>query len=203
MFIVFDGVDGAGKTTQINLLVDWFKEQGRDVVTCKDPGSTELGEALRAVLLNHGQTPIHMRSEMMMFTKARTQLIQQVVKPALAAGKTVILDRYIFATVVYQGHAGGLDPEDIWTVNRIATENTMPELTLFLDIPVDVAMKRLGDSLDRMESRGEEYFQRVRSGFLLEAKRFPEDVKVIDANQDVGDIHEQIKLVARTYFENK
>ena len=105
MFFVFDGVDGSGKTTQLNRLADWLRSQDREVVVCKDPGTTELGERLREILLSKSETPIHMRSEMMMFTTARTQLVEQIVRPALAAGKTVVLDRYVLSTVVYQGHA--------------------------------------------------------------------------------------------------
>jgi len=109
MFFVFDGVDGSGKTTQLNLFADWLGQQGHDVVTCKDPGTTELGERLREILLHQSETPIHIRSEMMMFTTARTQLVEQIIRPALDAGKSVVLDRYVLSTVVYQGHAGDLD----------------------------------------------------------------------------------------------
>ena len=106
MFIVFEGVDGAGKTTQLTQLVKWLEQRGTSVVTCKDPGSTKLGEALRSILLNSVDTPISMRAEMMLFTTARAQLVNEIVRPALAAGKTVVLDRYIYSTIVYQGHAG-------------------------------------------------------------------------------------------------
>ena len=105
MFIVFEGVDGAGKTTQLTQLVRWLEQRDISVVTCKDPGSTALGEQLRSILLGSADTPISMRTEMMMFTTARTQLVDEIVRPALAAGKTVVLDRYIYSTIVYQGHA--------------------------------------------------------------------------------------------------
>ena len=201
MFFVFDGVDGAGKSTQLERFVQWLRDQGRDVVTCKDPGSTELGERIRSVLLGDHEIPISMRAEMMLFTTARTQLIEQIVKPALESGKTVVLDRYIFSTVVYQGHAGNLTPDDIWTVNRIATHGTMPDVTFILDVPVDIAMKRLGDSLDRMESRGSEYFQRVRKGFLAEAERWPDTVDVIDATATEDEIEAAIQKLAMGYIK--
>lgn len=193
MFIVFDGIDGAGKSTQIKMLVEWLKQQGNAITTCKDPGSTELGEELRAILLNNRQMPIHVRSEMMMFTTARTQLVQQVIKPALAENRIVVLDRYILSTVVYQGHAGDLDPDQIREVNRIATEGLQPDITLVMDLPVDIAMNRLGSSLDRMESRGPEYFEKVREGFLFEVKRSGNAVRVIDATQSVDEIQEQVR----------
>ncbi len=200
MFFVFDGVDGAGKTTQLEMFVKWLKDQNHDVVTCKDPGSTELGERIRSVLLGDHQTPISMRAEMMLFTTARTQLIQEIVKPALERGKTVVLDRYVFSTVVYQGHAGDLDPEEIWTINRIATENVFPDATFILDVPVEVAAKRLGDTLDRMESRGNEYFEKVRKGFIEEVKRWPNGVELVDATKNPDEIQTDIRTRAAKYI---
>ena len=203
MFFVFDGVDGAGKSTQIEMFVQFLRDQGRDVVTCQDPGSTELGEQLRAVLLGKHEVPISMRAEMMMFTTARTQLVQQIIKPALFSGKTVVLDRYILSTVVYQGYAGSLDPDEIWTVNRIATEGVMPDVTFVLDLPVEVAMKRIGDSRDRMESRGDEYFVKVRNGFIAEAERFPDGVDLVDANRKPERVQSEIRQIAMNYVERK
>jgi len=205
MFFVFDGIDGAGKSTQMTRFVHWLESQGHEVVTCKDPGSTELGEQLRELLLrenkSHPDTPIHMLTEMMMFTTARTQLVQQIINPALAAGKTVVLDRYIFSTVVYQGHAGDLNPDDIWTVNRIATAGRMPDVTFILDLDVATAINRLGSNLDRMESRGSAYFEKVRAGFLKEADRWPTKVEVVDASQTPDAMHAEIVELASGYLQ--
>ncbi|MDG1874596.1 MAG: dTMP kinase [Mariniblastus sp.] len=203
MFFVFDGVDGAGKSTQLQMFVQWLSDRGHDVVTCKDPGSTELGERIRGVLLGDHEIPISMRAEMMLFTTARTQLIQQIVKPALNEKKTVVLDRYIFSTVVYQGHAGELNPDELWSINRVATEGIMPDTTFILDVPVDVAMQRLGDSLDRMESRGIEYFEKVRAGFIREAQQWPDQVEVIDATRSPDAIQSDIRDRAIAYIERK
>lgn len=200
MFFVFDGVDGAGKSTQLEMFVQWLGEQGHDVVTCKDPGSTPLGERIREVLLGDHDIPISMRAEMMLFTTARTQLIQEIVKPALENGRTVVLDRYVFSTIVYQGHAGDLDPEEIWTINRIATQKVLPDVTFILDVPVDVATKRLGNSLDRMESRGTEYFEKVRQGFIDESERWPDGVDLIDATRSVDEIQSDIRTRAKQYM---
>ena len=196
MFFVFDGVDGSGKTTQLNRLADWLRSQDREVVVCKDPGTTELGERLREILLSKSETPIHMRSEMMMFTTARTQLVEQIVRPALAAGKTVVLDRYVLSTVVYQGHAGPLDPASIRRVNDFATDGVWPNHTFILDLPTETALQRLGDDLDRMESRGLAYFEKVRSGFLAEAKD-QADISVIDATQSMDEITDSIREIAQ------
>ena len=199
MFFVFDGVDGAGKSTQLDQFVSWLREQGRDVVTCSDPGSTELGERLRAILLGRHEIPISMQAEMMMFITARAQLVQQIVKPALAAGSTVVLDRYILSTLVYQGHAGNLNPIKLATINEIATEGLWPDLTCILDLPIDVAMQRLGKSLDRMESRGSAYFEKVRAGFLMEAQARPQ-VEVVAADQAVDAIQTEIRKLATSYL---
>lgn len=203
MFFVFDGVDGAGKSTQLELFVEWLRETDHDVVTCKDPGSTELGERLRTILLGKHEIPISMRAEMMMFTTARTQLIEQVVKPALANHKTIVLDRYILSTIVYQGHAGELDPDDLWAINRVATDGVLPDVTFVLDVPVSVAMKRLGSTLDRMESRGPEYLDRVRRGYLTESKRSPKGVEVIDATRTPDVIQTDIREIAMAYLANQ
>lgn len=200
MFFVFDGVDGAGKSTQLDRFVDWLRSRDHDVVTCQDPGSTDLGERLRAILLGKHEIPISIRAEMMLFTTARTQLVEQIVKPALANRRTVVLDRYIFSTIVYQGHAGDLDPEALWTVNRIATDGLMPDATFILDVPVETAMQRIGKSRDRMESRGESFMQRVRDGFLAEAKLHPENVNVIDATRPPEIIQSDIRSIASKHL---
>ena len=203
MFIVFEGVDGAGKTTQLVQLVEWLQQQGTTVVTCKDPGSTALGEQLRTILLSSVETPISMRAEMMMFTTARTQLVDEIVRPALAAGKTVVLDRYIYSTIVYQGHAGNLPTDEIRQVNHVATEGLMPDLTFMIDLPVDVSMERLGKSLDRMESRGTEYFEKVRAGFIAESKLASAGVELINGNRSPEEIQAELRVITERYFDSK
>jgi dTMP kinase len=207
MFFVFDGVDGAGKSTQIKQFLPWLESQGREVVACKDPGSTILGEELRRLLLERHQIPIAMRSEMMMFTTARTQLVEELIRPALASGKSVALDRYIFSTVVYQGHAGLLDPNEIWTVNRIATNGLMPDLTFIFDLSPARAFerlqKRVSEGLDRMESRGLDYFEKVRAGYLREAERWHTGVEIIDSDRPAEEIQAEIRNLAIGYMERK
>ena len=200
MFIVFEGVDGAGKTTQLTQLVRWLEQRDISVVTCKDPGSTALGEQLRSILLGSADTPISMRTEMMMFTTARTQLVDEIVRPALAAGKTVMLDRYIYSTIVYQGHAGNLPTDEIRQVNDIATGGLKPDLTFVIDLPVAVSMQRLGESLDRMESRGAEYFEKVRSGFIAEFERAPAGIELIDGDRSPEEIQTELQAVAERYL---
>jgi dTMP kinase len=198
MFFSFDGIDGAGKSTQVRLFADALRESGYDVVVCRDPGSTALGERVRDVLLNSGaETPIATRAEMLLYMAARAQLVDEVIRPALADGKVVVSDRYLLANVVYQGHAGGLEPDVIWELGRFATGGIEPEVVFVLDIDPAAADKRFNRPLDRMESQGIDYRQRLRKGFLREAERFDRRIRVIDANRDVDAIHAEIWKMAR------
>ncbi|HIA20602.1 MAG TPA: dTMP kinase [Planctomycetes bacterium] len=201
MFISFDGVDGVGKSTQTELFVEWLREQGRTVVTCRDPGSTELGERLRTLVLKASDIKIDAESEMLLYMAARAQLVAEVIQPALAAGQVVVSDRFLLANVVYQGHAAGLDPQSIWDVGNVATAGQQPDLTVVLDMPLERAVGRIGRELDRMEAKGSEFLQRVRQGFLTEAERAPEQIKVINADQEIEQVQADIRQVARECLE--
>lgn len=193
MFFSFDGIDGVGKSTQMERFTDLLREHGHDVVTCRDPGSTRLGEVIRDIVLSDFETPIDGRSEMLLYMAARAQLVQEFIKPALAAGKTVVSDRFLLANVVYQGHAGGLDVDDLWQVGHVATEGVEPDLTFLLDMSIEAADARMGEERDRMESRGNEYRERLRKGFLSEAKRHPRQIVVIDASGSVEEVAAAIR----------
>src|SRR5947209_20490442 len=143
MSFSFDGLDGTGKSTQIQLLADALRAEGRQVVTCRDPGGTPLGERLRAILLDHHDLAIHRRSEMLLYMASRAALVEEVIRPALAAGKTVISDRYVLANVVYQGHAGGLSPDEVWRVGEVTVAGIMPRLVFLLDMPAEQAAHRI------------------------------------------------------------
>ena len=132
MFLSIDGGDGTGKSTQVELLGAWLREQGHEVVACRDPGSTPLGEAVRGILLDRHDLHIDRRSEMLLYMAARAQMVEEVIRPALAEGKTVLCDRYLLANVVYQGYGGGLDVATLWEVGRVATGGLMPDLTIVL-----------------------------------------------------------------------
>lgn len=192
MFVTFDGIDGAGKSTQLNAFVEWLRSAGHTVTTCRDPGTTEAGEAIRGILLG-ADYRIDCRAEMLLYMACRAQLVHEVIRPALDRGEVVVSDRYILANVVYQGSAGGIAPDEIWQVGAIATEELLPDLTLVLDLDPAVAAGRVGGKQDRMESRGIEYFTAVRNGFLREAQRFPASHAVIDASQDIDAIQAQIR----------
>jgi dTMP kinase len=196
MFFCLDGIDGAGKSTQVRLLADALAQRGHPVVVCRDPGSTALGERLREVLLHHHGTPIHRRSEMLLYMAARAQLVEEVIRPALAEGKLVLSDRYLLANVVYQGHAGGLRPDEVWQVGMVTVAGVLPRWTYVLDLPVTRALARAQRPLDRMEAQGIDFLERVRAGFLDEAARQPERIAVIDADRPPAAVHAE--LLART-----
>ena len=197
MFFSFDGLDGVGKTTQMQLFCQWLAEQKTEVVTCRDPGSTPLGERIREILLlSDEQTPIAACSEMLLYMAARAQLVDEIIRPALEADKTVVSDRYLLANIVYQGHAGGLEPDAIRTVGQVATGGILPDCTFLLDMSPKSAMRRMGDQLDRMESRGDGYRQRLREGFLAEAERTDGAIHVIDADRPVDVVQAELQAIA-------
>ncbi len=192
MFLSIDGGDGTGKSTQSELLCRWLREQGREVVGCRDPGSTPLGEAVRELVLNRHDLAIDRRSEMLLYMASRSQLVEEVIRPALDAGKTVVADRYLLANVVYQGHAGGLDVETLWEIGRVATGRLMPRLTLLLDMPAAAAAGRISGGRDRMEQQGEAFHARVCEGFLAEAAR-RDEVVVINAAASIQQVQAEIR----------
>jgi dTMP kinase len=202
-FLSFDGLDGVGKSTQINGLRDWLVGQGHDVLLCRDPGSTPLGEQLREIVLHSSEeTLICQRSEMLLYMAARAQLVEEIIRPALAAGKTVVSDRFLLANVVYQGHAGGLDVESLWQVGAVATGGLSPDLTFLLDMAPTASHTRLQRPLDRIEKRGEEFRERLRQGFLAEAARNPRIV-VIDAARSVDEVHLEVLSKLTAHFSGR
>ncbi|HEX4132739.1 MAG TPA: dTMP kinase [Pirellulales bacterium] len=200
MFVSFDGIDGAGKSTQIEQFCAWLRQRGHEVVACRDPGSTPAGEAIRDLLLQRQNIAIGSTAEMLLYMAARSQLVDEVVRPALAAGKTIVSDRYLLANVVYQGHAGGVDVEQIWSVGQVATQGLMPDLAIVLDLPLAAATARLNRPLDRMERRGAEFLSRVRDGFLREAARQPDRVVVVDASGSIDEVQSEICRVVQRKF---
>ncbi len=200
MFFSFDGTDGVGKSTQIELFKNWLANNGHEVLLCRDPGSTKLGERLRDLLLQKHDIAIDRRSEMFLYMTARTQMVEEVIKPALAAGTTVICDRFLLANIVYQGHAGGMEADVIRQVGAVATDGIVPDLTFLLDMDVTHARGRMDRELDRIESQGLVYMEQVRQGFLAEAERFPQGIKVVDAAQDIDVIHQDIVQLAEAFL---
>jgi dTMP kinase len=194
MFFAFDGLDGVGKTTQLDLFCQWLTGQGHDVVRCVDPGSTPLGDKIRSVLLERHGMRIDSMAEMLLFMAARAQLVSEIIQPALDAGRTVVSDRFLLANVVYQGYARGLDVAAIWEIGRVATGGIAPDLTLVLDMPIDSASDRLARPLDRMETGQDAAFRgRLRSGFLAEAAARPDRIAIVDAARSIEVVQAEIR----------
>jgi dTMP kinase len=150
-----------------------------------------MGDELRDLLLGR-RHEMALPCEMLLFMASRAQLTADVIRPALESGRAVVADRFLLANVVYQGHAGGLEPEKLWEIGKVATSGLLPDLTLVLDLPLEKAVSRRSRPQDRIESRGDDYQKRVREGFLAEARRHSETIRVIDADQSVESVHQQI-----------
>jgi dTMP kinase len=188
LFVALEGPDGSGKTTQAASLARWLASTGREVVACREPGGTALGEQLRSILLDRSDISIGMRAEMLLFMSSRAQLVEEVIRPALDRGAVVVVDRFLLSTVVYQGYAGGLDVDQLWHVGLAATAGLLPDLTLLIDIPPEVALTRIGPGRDRIEDRGETSRNRVREGFLTASKTYPAPIVVVDGSGDVDSV---------------
>jgi dTMP kinase len=200
MFFSFDGVDGAGKTTQQNLFCQWLVGRGQRVVECRDPGTTRVGEAIRDLLLQHKGVQIDRRCEMLLFMAARAQLVEEVIRPALDRGDVVVSDRYLLANVVYQGHAGGIDVDLIWRVGEVATQGLLPDLTFVFDLPPDAAAKRMQRQRDRMESQGDDFHAKLRAGYLHEAAQHSERMVVIHADRTIDEIQNELRSLAEPFL---
>ena len=199
-FITLDGLDGSGKTLQLSRLADWLRDRGIDVVTCRDPGSTATGDAVRAILLDRHDLALAATTEMLLYMAARAQLVAEVVRPALERGSWVVSDRYLLANVVYQGHAGGLEPDVVRSVGAIATGGLSPDLTLLLDVDLATAARRLARPLDRLERRGDDYRSRVRAGYLAEARADPGRIVVVDATDGPDVVADRIRTIVASRF---
>ena len=211
-FIVFDGPDGSGKGTQLRLLAEELRRQGAEVVLGKDPGGSEIGDRIRAILLRHDLSLMDVRCETMLFMASRAQLVGEVIEPALKAGKVVLCDRFISATCAYQG-AAGYDIQRIIKLGSFAVGDTWPHLTVVVDIPVEEGFRRTGRSMSRaprrrtdanqgllladiepdaMEARPIAFHRKVRKLFLDLPPEYPGKVVVIDGSGSQSDVHRQV-----------
>ncbi|MDB5311125.1 MAG: tmk [Gemmataceae bacterium] len=192
-FISLDGLDGTGKSTQCRLLADWLAGQKVPVKLCADPGSTAIGEQLRQILLFGRDHHVATTTEAFLFMASRAQLVEEVIRPALDRGEVVISDRFLLANVVYQGHAGGMNPKDLWAIGRVATGGLEPDLTLVFDADLDVAFARRNRDADRMEDRDREFHARVQTGFRFEAGMRPGPYQIVDATPDLAAVQQAVR----------
>jgi len=196
-FIVLDGPDGCGKSTQARRLVQWLCGAGVEAVGFRDPGDTAIGDKIREILLSVEHEPMGTRTELLLYMAARAQLWKEKVAPSLAGGKCVVLDRWLSSTCAYQGHAGGFGVEKVVAMAADCLDRVWPDLTVVLDVDPATATERMDRTLDRMESKGAGYHAKVREGFL-ELAAGCDDFAVVDARGDVEDVHEAVvKVVSR------
>lgn len=191
LFITFEGADGCGKTTQIELLSKYLQKNGYATLVTREPGAKGLGEKLRDILLNY-EGEVSPNCESFLFLADRAQHVDCVIKPALKANKIVLCDRHTDSTIAYQGYGRQLDLKQIKSLNDIAVNGLKPNLTIVFDIDIETSMQRVGKTKDRMESAGNDFFNRVRQGYLEIAKNEPDRVKVINSADTIENIHKQV-----------
>jgi dTMP kinase len=190
-FIVLDGPDGCGKTTQTRLLTKWLGEQGLEVESFREPGGTAIGEKIRQVLLNPDHITMSTPAEVMLYMAARVQLWQEKISPALENNKCVILDRWLSSTCAYQGHAGGFGMDRVIAIAKDCLDRPWPDLTIILDVDPKAGLSRLNREFDRIEQKGDGYHQKVREGFLKLAE-LQDNFIVIDATGDIETVHKNV-----------
>lgn len=195
MFISFEGIDFSGKSTQVKLLENYLKAQNKKVKLIREPGGTEISEKIRKILLDKENNHMVMETEIFLFSASRAQLVREIIRPSLEKGYYVISDRFHDSSTAYQGYGRGLPVDSIIKINNLAIGNTVPDITFFIDIPNDVAIDRKAQrsmsDLDRIEVSDENFFERVRNGYLKIAeseKRF----RVIDGTKSIEEINEMI-----------
>lgn len=189
-FITLEGPEGSGKSTQARMLADALTGRGIRVKLTREPGGDPISEEIRKILLEGAENSVTERTELLLYEAARAQHTERVVRPRLDAGSTVVCARYIDSTVAYQGYGSGLDLELIHRLNSFATGDLVPHLTLLLDIDVETGLRRQ-NQWNRMERKPLEYHERVRQGFLEEARLHPERIVVLDASQDAESIQQR------------
>lgn len=195
-FIVLDGPDGCGKTTQAMLLLRWLQEHGVPTVSFRDPGDTAVGERIRQILLSREHTTMDTRTELLLYMAARAQLWAEKIVPALREDKCVVLDRWLSSTCAYQGYAGGFGVDKVIKIAADSLQRPWPDLTIILDVDLETSAKRLTGKPDRMEAKPRDYHQKVREGFLRLAKE-RQDFIVVDGAGDVETVHAKVVEVVK------
>ncbi len=199
-FITFEGGEGSGKSTQLNMLREYLQRANADFVYTREPGGTDVSEKIRNLVLDVNNKSMVDECEALLYSAARAQLVKEFILPAVEGGKLVVCDRYIDSSVVYQGYARGLGVDFVEKINAYAVQNCMPDVTFFLDISPKDAFARKGgaDKDDRLEMSGQEFHQKVYEGYLLCAEKYPDRIIRIDSTLSAQEVHDQIIQVLKS-----
>lgn len=199
LFITVEGIDGCGKSTQARLIAAALEAAGHDVLRLREPGGVKISEQIRAILLDPANGEMGDVCELLLYEAARAQLVHQVIRPALAAGKTVVCDRFYDSTTAYQAFADGLDRNMVSQANELAVDGCRPDLTLVFDLPVEDALRRRSGrgAEDRLELKGMEFQERVAAGFRAVAADEPDRVKLIDAGGSIAEVFSSVAAELR------
>jgi dTMP kinase len=191
MFVTFEGLDGCGKTTQARLLARALEEEGVDVVSTREPGGTPLGEAIRELVL-HGDH-VAPWAEAALYAAARAQHVEELIRPALSRGATVVCDRYLDSSVAYQGAGRGLGVEEVLALNVTVVGGLLPDRTFLVEIDAETASARVGPRRDRIEQAGREFWPRVADAYRALAERYPERYVVVDGRRSIADVAAEVR----------
>ncbi len=204
VLITFEGVEGSGKSTQASRLVEWLRSQGLDVEFSREPGGTEIGERIRTILLDPACSRMEPWTELFLYLASRSQHVRELVRPALAQGRIVVLDRYLDSSVAYQGAGRELGARVVARLNKLATAALKPHLTLLVDLPVAVGRDRKGDkALDRLESELVQFHERVRAEYLKLARRAAGRFRILDGTQPAGELEAAVRQHVRELLNRK
>lgn len=207
MFITLEGIEGSGKTSQMERIAAFLEERGHACLQTREPGGTRIGTAIRAVLLDPASSELDPVAELLLYTADRVQHVRKAIQPAIAAGKVVVCDRYVDATLAYQGVARNLGTDLIESLHRLLLDNFMPDLTLLFDLPPEEGLARAWSQIDngarsdretRFEKEALAFHEKVRQGYLRLAAREPDRFSIIDARVSMADVWRQIKTVLET-----
>jgi len=201
-FIVLDGPDGSGKSTQVKLLSDLMIDKGVPVLSLRDPGGTRIGEHIRGILLDNGNTDMSVRCELLLYMASRAQLFSQRIAPALSHCECVLCDRWISSTYAYQAVAGKIGPKVVLKVAEAALERTWPDLTIIIDLPSDLGLNRISGTPDRMEQKGNNFHRQVRDAFL-ELADMRDDFEVVDGSSSIREVHQNICEIIERYVHTR
>lgn len=205
-FITFEGPEGSGKSTVIKAVQDFLVQEGYDILTTREPGGSKIAEEIRDIILNKDNTEMDASTEALLYAASRSQHHAEVITPALEAGKVILCDRFIDSSLAYQGYARGLGIDDVLAINTFGIGNHMPDVTIFIDVPPEIGLKRVFDNqgrkVDRLDLEPIEFHQKVYEGYMELAKRFDERFVIIDGTNAVETVIEDTIQVLKSYLVN-